>query len=235
MAEGSDINADASPDAGKLRAEKAAQKAHKAKVRRLFWLQQARIWHWITGAATLVGMLLFAVTGITLVHAGQIEAKPVVTTIERELPAELLAQLTPLAETTELMPLPAPVAEWAQKETGARVAGKPGDWSSGFDVRVDLKRPGGDGWLSIDLETRKVIHETTDKGAISYLNDLHKGRDTGPFWWIFLDVFAAASILFCITGLMLLWMHAERRPPTWYIVGAGLLVPAMIAMFLIHV
>ena len=36
-------------------------------------------------------------------------------------------------------------------------------------------------------------------------------------------------------GLVLLWMHAPKRPPTWFIVGAGLLVPAVIAVFLVHV
>jgi hypothetical protein len=34
---------------------------------------------------------------------------------------------------------------------------------------------------------------------------------------------------------VLLWMHAPRRPPTWFIVGAGLLVPALIAVFLVHI
>jgi hypothetical protein len=44
-----------------------------------------------------------------------------------------------------------------------------------------------------------------------------------------------AAILFCITGLVLLWMHAPRRAPTWFIVGAGLIIPALVAVFLVHV
>ncbi len=95
MAEGSDISATAVADAEKLQAEKAAQKAHRAKVRRLFWMTQARVWHWITGAATLVGMLLFAVTGITLNHAAQIESRPAVTARELQLPSELKALVAP--------------------------------------------------------------------------------------------------------------------------------------------
>lgn len=87
------MTANASAEAQKAVAEKAAQKAHRKKVRRLFWMTQARIWHWITGAATLVGMLMFAVTGITLNHAGQIEGKPVITEVTRVMPPEVLAQL----------------------------------------------------------------------------------------------------------------------------------------------
>ena len=46
--------------------------------RRGYWLRTLHQWHWISAAVCLIGMLLFAVTGITLNHAAQIEAKPVV-------------------------------------------------------------------------------------------------------------------------------------------------------------
>ena len=44
--------------------------------RRGFWLRTLHQWHWISSAVCLIAMLLFAVTGITLNHAGAIEAKP---------------------------------------------------------------------------------------------------------------------------------------------------------------
>jgi uncharacterized protein len=229
MAEGSNISAEAT-----AAAEKAAQKAHKAKVRRLFWMTQARIWHWITGAATLIGMLLFAFTGITLNHAAQIEGKPVVVEVSKTLPPDLLAQLGEGPGEGKSATLPKPVTDWLSKETGAPISRRTGEWSDA-DVYVGMPKPGGDAWLSIDRETGEVVYENTERGAISWLNDLHKGRNTGTVWFWFLDIFSAAAILFCITGLVLLWMHAPRRPPTWFLVGAGLLVPAVIAVFLVHV
>lgn len=234
MAEGSNLIANASAAAEKAAAEKAAQKAHRKKVSRLFWMTQARIWHWITGAATLIGMLLFSITGITLNHAGQIEGKPVVTEIVRVMPPEMLAQIGAPPAEGETAILPRPVADWLEKETGAQVSRRTGEWSD-TEVYVGMPKPGGDAWLSIDRETGDVTYENTDRGAISWLNDLHKGRNTGPVWFWFLDIFSVAAILFCITGLVLLWMHAPRRPPTWFIVGAGLLVPAIIAVFLVHI
>ncbi len=60
---------------------------------RAFWLRQMRQWHWISAAICLIGMLLFAITGITLNHASKIEARPVVTAITKVLPPELLQQL----------------------------------------------------------------------------------------------------------------------------------------------
>ena len=129
MAEGSNLSANAYAEAEKAAAEKAAQKAHRKKVRRLFWMTQTRVWHWITGAATLIGMLMFAVTGITLNHAGQIESKPVVTEITRVLPPELLAQIGEAPPEGGKAILAKPVADWLEKETGAPISRRTGEWS----------------------------------------------------------------------------------------------------------
>lgn len=179
-------------------------------------------------------MALFAFTGITLNHAGDIEAKPQIEQVEAVMPPELLVQLGEAPADGETRILPKPVADWLTKETGAPVSRRTGEWSD-VDVYVAMPKPGGDAWLSIDRETGDVVYEHTSRGAISFLNDLHKGRNTGKVWFWFLDVFSVACILFCVTGLALLWLHAARRPPTWFIVGAGLAVPALIAIFLLHV
>ena len=44
---------------------------------RSFWLKQLHSWHWISAAVSLTGMILFAVTGITLNHAASIPGDPV--------------------------------------------------------------------------------------------------------------------------------------------------------------
>src|ERR1041384_7488037 len=44
--------------------------------RRAYWLKTLHEWHWVSSALCLVGLLLFSITGFTLNHAGQIEAKP---------------------------------------------------------------------------------------------------------------------------------------------------------------
>jgi hypothetical protein len=234
MPEGSDSLRTGQDASDALKAEWAAARAHKAKVRRLFWMTQARVWHWISGAATLIGMILFAFTGITLNHAADIEGTPQVVTVEAVMPQTMLALLGEPPEEGAQAILPGEVADWLSEQTGASVSRRAAEWSD-TDVYVGMPRPGGDAWLSIDRETGDVVYEKTDRGAISWLNDLHKGRNTGPVWFWFLDVFSVAAILFCISGLVLLWMHAPRRPVTWFVVGAGLLVPAVIAVFLVHV
>ena len=61
--------------------------------RRVFWLRTLHQWHWISSAVCLIGMLLFAITGITLNHAAKIEASPEVTHLTATLPAPVVAML----------------------------------------------------------------------------------------------------------------------------------------------
>ena len=51
----------------------------RSNASRAVWLKQLHQWHWISSALCLLGMFLFAITGITPNHASQIESKPVVT------------------------------------------------------------------------------------------------------------------------------------------------------------
>ena len=88
--------------------------------------------------------------------------------------------------------------------------------------------------VTIDRETGAVEYEKTRRGWISYFNDLHKGRNAGPAWGWFLDIFAVACLVFCITGLFLLYLHGRQRRMTWPMVGLGLLVPLLIALLFIH-
>ncbi len=199
--------------------------------RRAFWLKTLHQWHWISSALCLIGMLLFAATGITLNHAGQIEARPVVVTKSAELPAGLLPALR--EDRAADAPLPAALVEWLEKELSIHVQGRVPEWSDG-EVYVGLPRPGGDAWVSVDTATGAVSYESTDRGWVSWFNDLHKGRNTGAAWTWFIDVFAVACFVFCLSGLLLLQLHGGNRPATWPVVGLGLVVPLILILLFIH-
>lgn len=205
--------------------------------RRAFWLKHLHQWHWISSALCLVGMLLFAVTGFTLNHAGQIEAKPRVQSRTATAPAPVVAALRAppqgAQEDKDTAPVPAEAARWLRQAFGIEVGDSAAEWSSD-EVYVPLPRPGGDAWVSIDRETGEAQYELTTRGWISYLNDLHKGRNTGAAWSVFLDVFALACLVFCVTGLFLLKLHAAGRVATWPMVGLGLVVPVLLALLFIH-
>ncbi|GGI55071.1 PepSY-associated TM helix domain-containing protein [Oxalicibacterium solurbis] len=208
-----------------------------ANQRRAYWLKTLHQWHWISSALCLLGMLLFAATGFTLNHAGQIEAHPVVTSKKATLPADLQAQLATLNASDEddkaNDPLPPALQQWTETALSVDVGAREAEWSP-EEVYVAMPRPGGDAWLRIDRSNGEVEYELTDRGWISYLNDLHKGRNTGTAWSWFIDLFALSCLIFSITGLFILKMHATNRPTTWPIVGLGVLIPLLLAILFIH-
>lgn len=215
-----------------MSAERSPADLVQQQASRGFWLRTLHQWHWISSAVCLIGMLLFAATGITLNHAARIEGAPQVTNRQLELPPPLLQALAaPHADGNA--PLPARVADWLARELDVAVGGRAAEWSP-EEIYLSLPGPGSDAWLSIDRETGAVEFERTRRGWVSYFNDLHKGRNAGAGWGWFIDLFAVACLVFCITGLFLLHLHARQRRMTWPLVGLGLLVPLLIALLLIH-
>jgi len=202
--------------------------------RRMYWLKTLHRWHWISSALCLVGMLVFAATGITLNHAASIEASPRVQSHTAELPAALLEQAESMAAGDDKKaPLPASLDAWLAKQWNISAGDRAAEWTQD-EIYLSLPRPGGDAWVSIDLASGEVEYELTDRGWISYLNDLHKGRNTGAAWSLFIDIFAVACLVFSLTGLFLLKMHAGNRAATWPMVGLGIVLPAVLALIFIH-
>lgn len=220
-----------------LRAEGERERAARvrppaAPSRHAAVMKQVRQWHWISSAICLVAMLLFAVTGITLNHAGEIEAEPVVSTRDAALPVDAI----PAAPADGIAPLPdalrALIARTLDLPLPAGAAAG-AEWAPD-EVYVALPEPGGDAWLRLDRNSGALRYEHTGRGWIAWLNDLHKGRHTGAVWRLFLDGFAVACVVFCLTGLVLLQLHAGKRPGTWPLVAGGFVLPLLIALFFLH-
>jgi hypothetical protein len=196
------------------------------------WLKHLLRWHWVSSALALFGLLLFVITGVTLNHAGQIPGTPMVTVVEGIAPDAVLASVVE-AQKADSAVLPIALNRWLQREQG--LALKPGavEWSE-YELYVSLPKPGGDAWLSLDLNTGELLYETTDRGWIAWLNDLHKGRNAGPVWFWFIDVFAVICLVFCLTGLAVLGLHARERISVWPVVGLGVLLPLLLAVVFVH-
>jgi uncharacterized protein len=193
-------------------------------------------WHWISSAIALLGLLFFSVTGITLNHAGDLEAgKQDYSTVRKDMPPALVTVLRDAiqregegeAEPTE------PLRAWISDAFDIDAAGRNADWKTD-EIILTLERPGGDAWLKMDLTRGIAEYHVTDAGWVAYLNDLHKGRHTGGAWSWFIDLIAAACVIFAVTGFVILKMHAANRALTWPLVGFGIMVPLVIAALFIH-
>ncbi len=186
--------------------------------------------HWISAAVCFAALMLFTITGITLNHASAIGSTPKVTTREASLPDMLRAEL---AQAEADAAVPAAVVEWIEREFDIPAAKATVEWSD-EELYLSAPGPGRDAWVSIDRESGAAKSESTDRGWIAYFNDLHKGRNTGIAWTIFIDVVAAACLFFSLTGLILLQIQARQRPSTWPLVVGGTILVLGIMIFFVH-
>ena len=201
---------------------------------RAMFLKQLHQWHWISSAICLMAMLLFSFTGLTLNNAALIKATPEVTRLKATLPAPLLPEFKQWAEehADAKVPLPSSIADWTNSVFPVDVRGQRAEWTE-EDAYIALPRPGGDAWLRIAVDGNAEF-ERTDRGWISWLNDMHKGRNTGLAWSLFIDVLGLACLVFCITGFCIMQLHAANRPSTWPVIGFGIVLPAVLALLFVH-
>jgi hypothetical protein len=198
--------------------------------RRMQLYRTTHLWHWISAAVCFAALMLFTVTGITLNHASAISATPAVTSGDAQLPEPLRESIA--ASGTPVAP-PAGVIAWVEKEFDLSLAGSSAEWSE-EELYLSAPGPGRDAWVSIDRASGAARFEATDRGWIAYFNDLHKGRNTGIAWTIFIDIVAVAILFFSITGLVLLWIQARQRTSTWPLVGGGVVLVVALMFFFAH-
>jgi hypothetical protein len=207
-------------------------RSERTKKKPFINLMTIRKWHWMSSAICFVCMLLFSVTGITLNHAGSIEASPKTIHVEGVVPEAVLSNFV-LPKNQKNVEVSAEILRWlsdTHKLNFSRTLAEIND----TELYLALPRPGGDAWLSLDTETGKFEYESTSRGWISYANDIHKGRNTGMAWIYFMDVFAIACIIFSVTGFLLLQRYADTRSQTWPLLISGLVLPILFMLFLIH-
>lgn len=205
-----------------------------------FWLKQLHFWHYLSAAISLFGLLVFAFTGITLNHAAEIEAKPNRVSKDITLSAPALASLKTLpleqkanAPAARNVHLPRAVQQELIEKLKVNPDRLPLELSPS-EVYIAMPRPGGDAWVSLDRKEGLVTYEVTKRGTISFLNDLHKGRGTGKGWALIIDVLGVFCVIFAFTGLGLMMLHAPKRPSTWPVTFAGILVPSLLLILFLH-
>jgi hypothetical protein len=97
------------------------------------------------------------------------------------------------------------------------------------ECMVTFKGPGYSADAFIDRETGQYNLTESRHGFLAVINDLHKGRDTGPAWAVVIDLSAALMVVISLTGLVLLFYIKRRRIPGTFI-GLGGTV-ALVAMY----
>lgn len=187
----------------------------------------------------LAAVLFFSVTGITLNHPnwffGQAERS---VQAEGEVDARWLHVHNPASSSTSSEPDPAAgvakleIVEHLRKAhdiRGALTEFRADD----RECVVTFKGPGYSADAFIDRESGRYTVTQSFHGLIAVINDLHKGRDTGPAWSLVIDLSAALMTLISLTGLILLFYLKLRRLPGVVVALVGTAV--VVAVYLLGV
>ena len=94
------------------------------------------------------------------------------------------------------------------------------------ECAVSFKGPGYAADATIDRESGRYKLTQQYHGVIAVINDLHKGRDTGPVWSAVIDVSAVLLTVISLTGLILLFYLKLRRVRGLVVVLIGAVVVA---------
>jgi hypothetical protein len=216
---------------------------NRRPLRRRLAIRFAKLARWLHIYLSMFGLvmvLFFSATGITLNHPdwffgeaqrsvrseGQIDRR----WLHQETPPVGSIGEDPIDQSHQVSKLD--VVEFLRQTHGIRGALA--------EFRVDesecvvaFKGPSYAADAFIDRDTGHYTLTQSSQGVIALVNDLHKGRDTGRVWSIFIDASAIALTIISLSGLVLLFYLKLRRIPGLVVVLLGALI--VLAVFLLGV
>jgi uncharacterized protein len=163
----------------------------------------ARRLHVYISMGTLLLVLFFALTGITLNHPEIAFGSQVVRT---DVAGEMPEGWRTAAGTDWLA-----VAETLRHDHGVR--GRVTDrYEDALGGQLSFRAPGYASDLFFDARRGTFELVTESEGWVAVLNDLHRGRNAGAVWSWVVDLSAAFLVLVAMTGLVLLMYLRKIRP-----------------------
>ncbi len=186
----------------------------------VFRRKTSRISRWLHIYLSMISfaiVLFFSVTGITLNHADYFQAKTTTTQEKGTLKPEWVNN----KDTNRVAKLN--IAEYFRNTFS--VKGAVSDFRiDDNQVSIAYKGPGYEADAFIDRQTGAFELSQTRTGFVGFINDLHKGRDTGKVWSWVIDIAAALMVLISLTGLILLLFIKKKRVSGLILTVVGLLI-----------
>jgi hypothetical protein len=179
--------------------------------------------HVYTSMISLLIVLFFGVTGLTLNHPSWTFGDEVeVSTTSGTLPFTLDAANPDFLAISEFL-----------RETYG-VDGTVDDYGvTGTTATIIYKDPGYSADAFVDLDSGSFELTVEQQGFVAVMNDLHKGRDTGSGWRWVIDVSAVILVAISLSGLGLQLFLRRRRRSALLFAGAGALIGVVLILLAI--
>lgn len=212
--------------------EKSAPRSAEATRQRPFHLKLASALRWLhiyISMFTLMLVLFFSVTGITLNHPEWFsEGKTRRTELTGTVSTDWLAP--GVQDETKVAKLE--IVEYLRKTHNLKGAVD--------EFRVDeaecmisLKSAGYSADCFINREKGTYQLTTLEEGTIAVMNDLHKGRHTGKAWAGVIDFSAIFLVVVALTGLGLMFFLKRIRTAGLLTALAGIILVLLMVRFMV--
>lgn len=159
-------------------------------------------------------VLFFSVTGLTLNHADTMQGETKTTQTKGKLNAAWVQS----PDTNKIEKLL--IAEYFRNRHAVKGAVN--------DLRIEepqvsiaYKGPGYEAVAFINRSNGEYELTVAQTGLVGFMNDLHKGRDTGKTWAWVIDIAAGLMVLISLTGLILLLFIKRKRMNGLTLLAAG--------------
>ncbi len=164
-----------------------------------FWLRWAHVY---TSMISLIIVLFFGITGITLNHPDwTFGSDGTSSTVTGSLPDEAITD----GDVEFLV-----VSEFLRNEHG--VKGQVTNFGEdGTEGTISFKNPGYGAEVFFELDTGTYTLSENAQGWVTVMNDLHKGRDSNTAWRWVIDISGGLLVLISVTGLGIQFFLRKRR------------------------
>jgi uncharacterized protein len=206
---------------------KQASVSNKSKAIHRWVAKWSRWLHIYLSMLSLGAIFFFSITGLTLNHPDWF-FRETTTSKTGRMDANWLNRKTP------------PPTNWNESDLGHEIekllvvehlrnehklAGRVSDFLAFSDeCEVTFQGPGYAATARIVRATGDYELSVTCNDLVSILNDLHKGRHTGPLWSIVIDVSAIVSGLVALSGMVLVFYLRLNRKTRLAISVIGILL-----------
>lgn len=177
---------------------------------------------WVHIYISLLGftaLIFFAATGITLNHPtwfggdvqkiSEFQGEMSPRWLERKVPDS--ASLSPSEEVDESLLIDR-LSVVEHLRNAHHIRGAVAEFrADDQECMILFKGPAYAADVYVDRISGKYSGTLTTMGAVALMNDLHKGRDSGPVWSWVIDLSALLMIVVSVTGLILVLYLKRKR------------------------
>lgn len=179
--------------------------------------RHARFVHGWLSALAFLALFFFSLTGLLLNHADWFETDQPEKQVNLSLSPEMLAKLQAQENPTEAL-----LSYVRQKE---QVIGKyqSSEVMDG-EVMIHLESPAGvtDIWAMLDSGEIEVTSKAASVSSL--IKDLHRGKNSGQAWSLFIDISSIVILLLSLAGLILFLTIKARLRTHLLLVGLSIIL-----------